>query len=374
MMIHYECLSNRNSFKRMKIAPLTSLRFFAALGVFLIHYNQLFMRNTNDLIVALRPIFSEGYLWVGFFFILSGFIISYSQDNKKNKDSPFSFLTKRLARIYPVHLLMLLFFCLYFYDTWVMGQQLSIFYNIFLVQSLVPASNAYWGYNAVSWSISTEAIFYIAFIFLLPLKTKHLLSLFIIITLTILLSHMYDFKNRDIMVWFYYINPISRSVDFMAGMLLYRLHKIIKEKGIRIAMGGTLAEITSIIVMIIFMAIAIKTQFTKSLRYDLYYLLPMSLIVITFSFSNGVISKFLCNSHLILLGEASFCLYMIHQPLISIISRKIITSTDSASLSEYAYLMPAMLMLSVMISIIIHVFYEKPLAKKIPYIIAADNR
>jgi peptidoglycan/LPS O-acetylase OafA/YrhL len=48
------------------IKPLTSLRFLFALCVFLSHYT-----------INGSPVFYEGYIGVEFFFILSGFIISY---------------------------------------------------------------------------------------------------------------------------------------------------------------------------------------------------------------------------------------------------------------------------------------------------------
>lgn len=349
----------------MKIAPLTSLRFFAALGVFLIHYNQVYLQSTNALIVALRSVFFEGYLWVGFFFILSGFIISYSQGVKKEKDSPTHFLLKRFARIYPVHLLMLAFFCYYFNNTWVMDQQSSILYNLFLVQSFIPVAHTYWGFNAVSWSISTEAFFYISFLLLCLLKPKYLGCLFVVLISMLVAGHLHQFQSRDIMVWTYYINPVSRSVDFIAGMLLYHLYEFSKDKKITALLSSTTAKVASIFVMVVFMAIAIKTQFTKSFRYDLYYIIPMSFIIFTFSVSNGAISKFLSHRILVTLGESSFCLYMIHQSFTSIIIRKILDAPEKASVTEFFLLMPAMLSLMLILSLLIHFYYEKPAAKLI---------
>ena len=53
------------------IYPLTSLRFFFALIVFLSHYSR-----------KGEAIFAEGDIGVEFFYILSGFIISYTYKNK----------------------------------------------------------------------------------------------------------------------------------------------------------------------------------------------------------------------------------------------------------------------------------------------------
>jgi peptidoglycan/LPS O-acetylase OafA/YrhL len=55
------------------IKPLASLRFLFALCVFLSHYA-----------IGEKPIFYEGYIGVEFFFILSGFIISYNLNSLRN--------------------------------------------------------------------------------------------------------------------------------------------------------------------------------------------------------------------------------------------------------------------------------------------------
>lgn len=165
------------------------------------------------------------------------------------------------------------------------------------------------------------------------------------------------------MVWSYCINPISRMVEFITGILPDHLLEYLKDKKVTALLRGATADIVSLLVMVFFMTVAIKTQFIKSFRYYLYYTSNMSFIILTFSISKGVISKLLSHRGLVFLGEASFCLYMIHQMLIFIAFRKIITSPESIPFSQYLFILPAMLLLAILLSLLIHLYYEKPAAK-----------
>ena len=84
-----------------KLQSLTSLRFFAAASV-LIHHtlpNWPHYKFTSN-------IFNFGYLGVTFFFILSGFVLTYSRLGLNQKKDP-NFLLRRISRIYPLHAIFL---------------------------------------------------------------------------------------------------------------------------------------------------------------------------------------------------------------------------------------------------------------------------
>ena len=55
-----------------KLDQLTGLRYFAALLVF---FSHLELDGSHDF---LRDVFNSGYVGVSFFFLLSGFVLSYS--------------------------------------------------------------------------------------------------------------------------------------------------------------------------------------------------------------------------------------------------------------------------------------------------------
>src|SRR5438105_2435610 len=89
---------------RPYLGALASIRFIAAVHVVLYHHrSDAFMVAMPGFI---RQIVNGGYVAVGLFFVLSGFILTYTYvgDRHRNLD-PRAFWIARLARIYPVYLL-----------------------------------------------------------------------------------------------------------------------------------------------------------------------------------------------------------------------------------------------------------------------------
>ncbi|ERT14322.1 acyltransferase family protein [Photorhabdus temperata] len=89
------------------LLSLTSLRFFAAFFVLLSHLGYL---KDSDYFSWLFVY--NGYIGVTFFFILSGFVLAYSYEEKMNRKeiSKRNFFVARIARIYPLHILTFIIF------------------------------------------------------------------------------------------------------------------------------------------------------------------------------------------------------------------------------------------------------------------------
>jgi len=84
----------------------------------------------------------------------------------------------------------------------------------------------------------------------------------------------------------------------------------------------------------------------------------MSLIIITFSISNGLISKAITIKPIIFLGEASFSFYMIHQIIFNYYLMNVKFSMNSVS--DFIWSASIILFVSVIFSMAIYSFYEKP--------------
>src|SRR4051812_1010229 len=82
----------------------TALRGVAALLVVLFHYRTILGPAFN--MDGYTSFLAKSYLWVDFFFILSGFILCHVYGTRpgENQRSMLEFLQARLARIYPLHL------------------------------------------------------------------------------------------------------------------------------------------------------------------------------------------------------------------------------------------------------------------------------
>lgn len=342
----------------MRLNSLTSLRFIAAFGVFLHHFHMLHDSN-NHIIKWFSSVLYEGFVGVTFFYVLSGFIISYSYKQHKEKETyrTSDFLFNRIVRLYPVHLITLLA-AIYIYVT---PEYLNVIqldqlaYNALLIQSAIPDPQYFFSFNGVSWSVSTEMFFYVAFIFLVTLNNRQL-QVFFFGTLALIVYHMLAVPDTAKYVgWTYYINPAFRAIDFMAGMLLFRLYDSGK-LAIRDS-RATLMEVASLAILVAAMAYGMKHVGMKY-RYDIYYLAPMALIVYVFAFGKGAISRAISWKPIVFLGEASFSLYMIHQMCIYVINREYKYNLDSMA-STFVFMALTMLT-AICISCVLYRFYERP--------------
>ena len=92
-----------------KIGALAGARAFPPLMVVMFHFSE---GHHYSHVRPLDLLATRGYLWVEFFFVLSGFILTYAYWTRLRdlfaRSGYFAFLRARLIRRYPLHLFMLL--------------------------------------------------------------------------------------------------------------------------------------------------------------------------------------------------------------------------------------------------------------------------
>lgn len=142
-----------------RINKLDGLRGLFALFVVLFHFNK---HNAPQFIVD-NFFVRESYIFVDFFFILSGFVITLSYDQRlSNLDQFLTFIKRRFIRLYP-----LLFFstCMYWYFVHPHFDQRNIILALdtLLLTNSTPILSSSIGMNYPSWSISSEMISYVLF-------------------------------------------------------------------------------------------------------------------------------------------------------------------------------------------------------------------
>lgn len=150
---------------RQQVAALTSLRFFAAVLVVLFHYLP---RPEGSPGLGLRLI-NHGFVGVSFFFVLSGFILAYTGAGAdySQRDERRRFYARRIARVYPAFATAtLLHWPVFAYslqaslglaDVLAKGTLVTVT-SFLLIQAWLPWTMGQ--LNAPSWTISVELFLY----------------------------------------------------------------------------------------------------------------------------------------------------------------------------------------------------------------------
>lgn len=145
---------------------LTAIRFFAALWVFAFHF-----WSWQDVpSTGIWRIAGSGARGVDLFFVLSGFVIFHVYGSKPvGRDFGFGrYMWRRFARIYPVHLVMLVIWLVMLLALAAVGFPLERQVTLRDVVATGLLVNS-WGVtdglilNGVSWSVSAEMTVYLAF-------------------------------------------------------------------------------------------------------------------------------------------------------------------------------------------------------------------
>lgn len=141
-----------------RVESLTGLRWWAAFGVFLYH-----MGNLAPLPIADTLHF--GNYGVMFFFILSGFVLTWSA---RPGVAASTFYWRRFARIYPAHLVALIVAIPIFYsltpdsaDWWVKPVDVGVLLlSVLLIQGWWREPSILFSGNPAAWTLTVEAFFY----------------------------------------------------------------------------------------------------------------------------------------------------------------------------------------------------------------------
>lgn len=339
------------------INTLTSLRFIFAIMVFSAHcyvIDKFFDAH----------FFKEGFVGVSFFFVLSGFIIAYNYQEKlrKNKITKRTFWVARIARIYPLHWLTLFIAAVlggYVIASGTLDWLMHFFTSLTLTNAYIPQASYFFSFNSPSWSLCSEQLFYICFPFFLPLAKnyKHLLCLFGIMA-TLVVVGMY-FTPEENIKGYWYVNPITRFPDFVAGMLLFQLYERLKNRNIT-SLQGSIIEIAAITLFLAFYIYA--DEIPKVYRYSCYYWLPIAAVLIPFSLQKGFVSRILSNRILIIGGEISYSFYLIH--LFVLLSYAKWQKESSFQIDWYISI-PILFCITILLSLLSYYYFEKPVNKRI---------
>jgi peptidoglycan/LPS O-acetylase OafA/YrhL len=298
------------------LPQLTSLRFFAAGAIVLLHMQATVFGIPGD------PRLGLG---VGFFFVLSGFILTYVYRDFAGH-SVWAYYLARIARLWPVHLVTFLIAALILQPDLLRSplHVMTALINVLMMQAWLPINGLVFSWNAPSWSISAELWFYIFFPFLAATRRFWIwFGLLAIIAATIVMtvpvgpSKAFQFSFVHMVMQ----HPAVRIVEFAAGVIAGRLFNA----GKRIQWRGTGLEIAALFAVGFYAwtSTVVNQEIARSgfPAAGVWYSQSGGFIVFAFAIfvfaqSEGRISRVLSWSLLVLLGEMSFSTYMLHQLII----------------------------------------------------------
>lgn len=280
--------------------------------------------------VYLLAFTQNSWIFVDFFFVLSGFVISHTyQDRVRDRRELASFALRRFGRIWPLHVAMLvplgllelskLYLTHHGYSaerapfTGDMSLRL-LATNIALLQCIPPFGPP--GWNGPSWSISVEYWTYIGFaLIIIAFSSRHGLargrSLWMFALVIVATSAILAFWPRSISV-VYPFGFARCACSFAVGHFACRWWK--QAQPSRLLTAG-LIEIALVVSVIGFVSFAADTpvQFAAPLLFGI--------VVATFAGERGVVSHFLKTRPFVFLGRLSYSIYMVHWTLRALFQR-----------------------------------------------------
>ncbi|MFJ8871532.1 acyltransferase family protein [Streptomyces sp. NPDC102473] len=356
-----------------RLPSLTGLRFPAALFVFFNHTGLPFpfLRLLEDDKAAMNYFdvtANAGALGVTFFFVLSGFVLTWSA---RDRDTTGAFWRRRFVKIYPNYVI-----------TWALAMVLfasaftptgTAVANLFMVHVWVPKFDVLSSVNTPSWSLGCELLFYASFPLLYRLFQRislgHLKYWIAGVTAAVMATPLLAYSlmadapafpggaalGAEATVeqyWVSYYLPPVRMLDFALGMLVALAVRHGRWRNIGLVWSGVLLAGSYVICSYV--------PFLYSQRS--VTIIPIVLLIAAAATSdiNGRFTVFR-NRAMVWLGEISFAFYMLHFVVLAY-SRKVLDGYFSPA--ETAGIIAGQLVVTVILSWALYALVERPITRR----------
>jgi peptidoglycan/LPS O-acetylase OafA/YrhL len=203
----------------------------------------------------------------------------------------------------------------------------QLFAATFLLQAWHPDIKVVWALNGPAWSISVEMFFYAMFPLLCgkalksPLSPVYFGAAITGAWLTAIWLYMPGGNFMALAV----TNPLARILEFSVGVSAYECFTQSKWR----SHSGTFLELAALALASLSVASAPIISSFVSARLGMHLswwlrssasFLPFAILIGIFSWQEGKVSRIVGWKPVVYLGEISFALYLVHQPLISYLS------------------------------------------------------
>lgn len=354
--------------KPAPLKALTGLRCFAAINIVLFHFSN------PKWFGFLAPVVNAGFISVSYFILLSGFVLGYNyNDRARNGELDRArFWKARFTRIYPIYFLSLLL-SLNQLGSEYQSHTHALFWTgvvltPLLLQGWIPAIAIFM--NTPAWTMSAEAFYYVIFPWLArwkgPERTgQYLAKMGGIWALGLVPGTLYMTFNPDGIahpdrwssapwLWALKYTPYSHVFSFVFGVMLANLDQTIARAGpLRLWLG-----------IVGFGGIYGLLSLGPLIPYAIIHdglLMPLFGCLILGLAGENLLASVLGVRPLVFVGEASYCLYLLHYNLWHLIHDSHVL--DKLGLSRFDPWI-SYVMLIAMAILALH-FIEKPSQRKL---------
>ena len=212
---------------KKRLYQIDLLRILSAFFVLMYHYTFRGFMSKKYLFVEypfLSKFFKDGYLGVSLFFMISGFVILMSVQNKTIS----GFVKSRFLRLYPAYwvcLLVSFFTILIFGAPYLTVSFFDLFSNFTMFNGFLKLPYV----DGAYWSLLVEMKFYILMFLFILLKGKYnfkvdyFIILYILLSLISMISDIHPYKLYTIVNYFL---TFKYSSFFISGMIFYMIYKV----------------------------------------------------------------------------------------------------------------------------------------------------
>jgi peptidoglycan/LPS O-acetylase OafA/YrhL len=309
-----------------RLAALTGLRFAAAFGILAFHRAGPLLEGAP---AWAERIVAGGHVWVGLFYVLSGFVLARAHPAPLAPGERRAFWAARLARLYPAYLLAFLLAAPFALERWAAGGAVAgakaaavAGAALLLVQAWFTPIARLW--NAPGWSTSVVLAFYAAFPFVVaPLSRLSRRGLWLALAAAWALSLAFplawlwlrpdgavaDFGwNEPPWLAALKFHPLARAGEFVAGVALGLLHR----RGLALPGRATLAASLALAAAV---AVLAWGRAPYVLLHNGLFVPLFAVAIVALAAGAGPLGRALASAPARVLGDASFALYALQEPL-----------------------------------------------------------
>lgn len=307
---------------------LDGLRGVAAIMVVFFHVFETFSNGDHT-----KQIINHGYLAVDFFFMLSGYVISYAYDNRWEKMSLKDFFIRRLVRLQPMIIIGSLVGAVLFYFQQSEGlgwggisttPVWKVLLVMFIGMTVIPVGKSLdirgWNemhpLNGPAWSLFFEYIANIVYALVLRKVSKIVLGILVLISAGFTIYFAFTNPNGDIIGGWSVDDATQLKIGFTRLAFPF-LMGIFLARTVTLKFTKNAFFTTSILLIILFAfpRLGGNANHWQNAFYECFTLMIMFPIVILLGAGGKVVSE-KANQFCKFLGDISYPIYITHFPLV----------------------------------------------------------